>query len=200
MQDNEAEWLARAQRGDPEAFTYLVELYQIPVYNLCYRMLNNAGDAEDAAQEAFLRAYKSIRKYDETRPFATWLLSIAAHYCIDQIRRRRMTIISIEDSPYLQVADDSPGPETSVSRQQEQERVKGLLETLSPLDRSIVVMYYWNDFSYQEIGKALDLTESAIKSRLHRARQSMAQAWLEQQKQIQMMERNRHGEVQSPAF
>jgi RNA polymerase sigma-70 factor (ECF subfamily) len=200
VQGNEAEWLAQAQRGDPEAFTNLVEMYQRPVFNLCYRMLQNAGDAEDAAQETFLRAYKSINRYDESRPFATWLLSIAAHYCIDQLRKQRMTIISMEDSPYIEVIDNSPGPEASLSRRQEQERVRASLKSLSPVDRAAIVMYYWNDFSYQEIGQALDLTESAVKSRLHRARRSMAQAWLEKQKQIQTMERNRHGELQSPAF
>jgi RNA polymerase sigma-70 factor (ECF subfamily) len=200
VQGNEADWLAQAQRGDPEAFTNLLEMYQKPVFNLCYRMLQNAGDAEDAAQETFLRAYKSIKRYDKSRPFATWLLSIAAHYCIDQLRKQRMTIISMEDTPYIEVVDSSPSPEASLSRRQEQERVRGLLDSLSPVDRAAVIMYYWNDISYKEIGQALDLTESAVKSRLHRARRSMAQAWFEEQKQIQKMERNRHGEIQSPAF
>ena len=87
MIDNESEWLVRVMEGDDLAFTRLVEKYQRPVYNLCYRMLGNAGDAEDAAQEAFLRAYKSLNRYDQKRPFATWLLSIASHYCIDQPRQ-----------------------------------------------------------------------------------------------------------------
>ncbi len=200
MQGNEADWLAQAQRGDPEAFTNLLEMYQKPVFNLCYRMLQNAGDAEDAAQETFLRAYKSIKRYDKSRPFATWLLSIAAHYCIDQLRKQRMTIISMEDTPYIEVVDSSPSPEASLSRRQEQERVRGLLDKLSPVDRAAVIMYYWNDSSYKEIGQALDLTESAVKSRLHRARRSMAQTWLAEQKHIQNVERNRHGEIQSPAF
>ena len=97
MQDEESLWIVMAQKGDPEGFTNLVESYQTPVYNLCYRMLGNATEAEDAAQEAFLRAYTSIKRYDKDRPFATWLLSIAAHYCIDQIRKRRMSLISRED-------------------------------------------------------------------------------------------------------
>jgi len=77
---NESEWLIKAQRGDPEAFTCLLEAYQRPVFNLCYRMLGNAQDAEDAAQETFLRAYQHLKRYDNSRPFSTWLLSIAAHY------------------------------------------------------------------------------------------------------------------------
>ncbi|MGW8252001.1 MAG: RNA polymerase sigma factor, partial [Anaerolineales bacterium] len=139
MQGNEADWLAQAQRGDLEAFTNLLEMYQKPVFNLCYRMLQNAGDAEDAAQETFIRAYKSIKRYDKSRPFATWLLSIAAHYCIDQLRKQRMKIISMEDTPYIEVVDSSPSPEASLSRRQEQERVRGLLDKLSPVDRAAVI-------------------------------------------------------------
>ena len=200
MNDTESSWLAQAQKGDAEAFSRLIEIYQRPVYNLCYRMLNDAGDAEDAAQETFLRAYKSMKKYDQSRPFPTWLLSIAAHYCIDQIRKRRMAIISTEDLPYPDLSDDMPGPESVVSRNEEQKRVHALLDTLSPTDRAAVIMYYWYDFSYDEIGGALSLTLSAVKSRLHRARLSMAQEWTDQQPQAGLAERKQHGKAQSPAF
>jgi len=200
VQDSEATLLATARQGDPQAFSALVELYQTPVYNLCYRMLNNTGDAEDAAQETFLRAYKSMKKYDNSRSFATWLMSIAAHYCIDQLRKRRMTIVSTEDLPYFEVVDRNPGPESRIAQRQEQDNVRKLLHTLNPVDRAAVVMYYWNDLSYQEISQALDLTESAVKSRLHRARHSLAQTWIDQQQKIQPQERNHHGELQSPAF
>lgn len=200
MQDSEATLLATARQGDPQAFSALVELYQTPVYNLCYRMLNNAGDAEDAAQETFLRAYKSMKKYDDSRSFPTWLMSIAAHYCIDQLRKRRMTIVSTEDLPYFEVVEGKPGPESIMTQRQEQENVRKLLYTINPVDRAAVVMYYWNELSYQEISQALGLTESAVKSRLHRARRSLAQTWIDQQQKIQRQERNRHGELQSPAF
>lgn len=199
MQEDESLWLEKARRGDSEAFTYIVETYQTPVYNLCYRMLNNAGDAEDAAQETFLRAYKSIKRYDQRRPFATWLLSIAAHYCIDQLRKQRMKMVSMEELPYMKISDETPGPEPLVSRNEEGERVKVLLESLSPTDRAAVVMYYWYDFSYTEIASALSLSLSAVKSRLHRARRAMAQEWMKRQDQILTVERNPHGE-RSPAF
>lgn len=200
MQDTESTWLARAQKGDPDAFTYLVETYQRPVYNLCYRMLNNPGDAEDAAQETFLRAHKSIKAYDNRRSFATWLLSIAAHYCIDQMRKRRMAIVSMEDLPYPDLSDDAPGPETLADRHEQQKRVRALLDTLGPTDRAAVIMYYWYDFSYDEIGQALSLTVSAVKSRLHRARLSMVQEWQQNTPQAVKAERTTHGELQSPAF
>jgi RNA polymerase sigma-70 factor (ECF subfamily) len=173
-----------AQRGDSQAFTALVELYQRPVYNLCYRMLGNPQDAEDAAQEAFLRAYKSLGRYDSNRPFFTWLLSIAAHYCIDQMRRQRHPVISLEDLPAPDVPDVTPGMESGLCRKEEGQRIRTLLEVLEPVDRAAVVMYYWYDFSYDEICRTLSLTLSAVKSRLHRARRAMAQNWLERQSNL----------------
>lgn len=177
MQDNETQWVLQAQKGDSQAFTWLVETYQKPVYNLCYRMLGNAEDAEDASQETFLRAYKSMRRYDNARPFSTWLLSIAAHYCIDQIRRRRYPVVSIEDLPVPDVPDVGPDMETKLSRKEEQQRVRAILNVLEPTDRAAVIMYYWYDFSYEEICQSLSLTLSAVKSRLHRARRAMALQW-----------------------
>ncbi len=179
MQEFEAQWLDQALKGNPVAFSQLVDSYQKPVYNLCYRMLGNAEDAEDASQETFLRAYKSMRRYDRSRPFSTWLLSIAAHYCIDQIRRRRMTVVSIEDLPVPDLPDHALGLEATVGLKEQQRRVRALLETLDATDRAAVIMYYWYDFSYEEISRALSLTESAVKSRLHRARRAMAQIWVE---------------------
>lgn len=176
MFDSEAQRVQQAQQGDAQAFTELLEAYQRPVYNLCYRMLGNAEDAEDAAQETFLRAYRSMKRYDNSRPFSTWLLSIAAHYCIDQIRKRRHIVVSLEDLPVPDVPDPEPGMETRLSRKEEQVRVRALLDCLEPTDRAAVILYYWYDLSYEEICQSLSLSVSALKSRLHRARKAMAVA------------------------
>jgi RNA polymerase sigma-70 factor (ECF subfamily) len=197
VQDTEAIWLVQAQKGDQQAFTNIVEAYQKPVYNLCYRMLYNAEDAEDAAQETFLRAYRSLKQYDESRQFSTWLLSIAAHYCIDQIRKNRMNLISLEDQPNQEIPDKLPGPESSLSKREEQNRMRLLLERLNPTDRAAIIMYYWYDYSYDEIAQSLSLSESAIKSRLHRARKEMARLWVSQQNSLMPAERKCH---ESPVF
>ncbi len=193
----EPEVIQQAQNGNQQAFTTLVEACQKPVYNLCYRMLGDPDEAEDAAQETFLRAYHNLRRYDRQRSFSTWLLSIAAHYCIDQLRRRRLTLISIDADPALDPPDLAPGPESAFHHSQEQQRVQALLDTLGPQDRSAVTLYYWYDFSYDEIAEALSLTVSAVKSRLHRARLSMAQTWSEQETTSYPTERKHH---ESPAF
>jgi RNA polymerase sigma-70 factor (ECF subfamily) len=95
---DEKTWIIQAQHGNDDAFTNLVETYQKPVYNLCYRMLGESEAAEDAAQETFLKAYQNLSRYDRERSFATWLLSIAAHYCIDRLRRRRFPSVSIDEN------------------------------------------------------------------------------------------------------
>jgi RNA polymerase sigma-70 factor (ECF subfamily) len=181
VQGNESDWLKNAQNGDSEAFTFLVKTYERPVFNLCYRMLGNAQDAEDAAQETFVRAYQSLRRYDNNRPFSTWLLSIAAHYCIDQIRKRRVNIVSVEDLPVPDLPEQSPGMESNLNRKEEQQKIREVLGILDSTDRAAVIMYYWYDFSYDEICHALSLSMSALKSRLHRARRAMAEEWLRQQ-------------------
>jgi len=190
-------WLAQAIKGNAEAFTNLVELYQRPVFNLCYRMLGDPDEAEDAAQETFLRAYNGLKRYDAQRSFSTWLLSIAAHYCIDQMRRRHFTLLSMDTLPHLDPPDMSPGPEKSLSQGEEQRQVRILLESLNPVDRAAVVMRYWYEFSYEEISESLHLTVSAVKSRLHRARLEMADTWTAQNIQPVPAERRQH---ESPAF
>lgn len=172
---DEAAWIQRARAGDVDAFGHLVRLYQTPVYNLAYRMLGDRMEAEDAAQETFLRAFKSLDRYDPDRSFRTWLLSIAAHHCVDRLRRRRPTL----PLDGLALGGGGGRPEAALVRLEVQEQVQRLLATLSPTDRAAVTLRYWYDCSYEEIAEMLSLTVSAVKSRLHRARRAMAQALAE---------------------
>ena len=193
----EPEVIKQAQKGDTEAFTQMVEAYQRPVFNLCYRMLGEHEEAEDAAQETFLRAYDNLKRYDDERSFSTWILSIAAHYCIDQLRKRRLTFLSMDSFPNLDIPDANPGPEAAYHRHEEQQQVQALLKALNPQDRGAVELYYWYDFSYDEIAASLSLTVSAVKSRLHRARLALAQTWTEQEAKKYTAERKHH---ESPAL
>jgi RNA polymerase sigma-70 factor (ECF subfamily) len=182
---DEIAWVIQAQQGSDEAFTQLVETYQKPVYNLCYRMLGEPEAAEDAAQETFLRAYQNLHRYDLSRPFGTWILSIAAHYCIDRLRKRKYAIFSMdaenEDGAAFELPDPaSPDPEVESVKSEERDRLHLLLRNLDATDRAAVIMRYWYDFSEVEIAQALRLTVSAVKSRLHRARRALAGMWQEE--------------------
>jgi RNA polymerase sigma-70 factor, ECF subfamily len=184
VSDNEALWINQAFHGDDHAFGFLVERYQRPVYSLCYRMLGNSRDAEDAAQESFIRAYMHLKKYDPNRSFATWLLSIASHYCIDRIRKRQLPSVSIEALPAEIIADGNvPNPEAIFSKSSREKMIQDLIMQLKPLDRATVILRYWHEYSEVEIAEALHLSVSAVKSRLYRARQALAESWLAMESQ-----------------
>ena len=165
--------------GDQDAFAELVYTYQEAVYNLCYRLLAERTEAEDAAQEAFLRAYLNLQRYDPSRSFKTWVLTIASNHCIDRLRRRRLKWLSIDDdtggAPGLQLSSDEPEPEDAAVSHEQSAALQAILGELNPEYRAAVVLRYWYDYSYNEIADILDTTESAIKSRLFRARQILAE-------------------------
>ncbi|HDN80427.1 MAG TPA: RNA polymerase sigma factor [Chloroflexi bacterium] len=157
--------------GNIGAFRQLVESYKSQVYNLAYRLLGDCAEAEDAAQETFLRAFKSLHSYDHNRPFASWLLSITHHYCIDLLRKRRAQASAVK-----QMAEDlrvNRGRGNSLEVE-----VRELLDKLGEEDRAVVVLKYWYGYDYREISEITGLSESAVKSRLYRARRTLAEEWL----------------------
>lgn len=172
-----SQWVYAAMEGDQEAFAEIVYTFQDAVYNLCYRILGDGAEAEDAAQEAFLRAYSNLHRYDHNRSFKTWLLTIASNHCIDRLRKRRMTFVSIDEPTpaTLSLASDEPLPERVTEANERSQQVQELLDELAPDYRTAVVLRYWYDYSYAEIAEMMGTTESAIKSRLFRARQTLAE-------------------------
>jgi RNA polymerase sigma-70 factor (ECF subfamily) len=177
------ELIPLAQAGNQAAFTELLSTYERPVYNLCYRMVGNAPEAEDATQETFLRAFSQLYRYDPSRPFKTWLLSIASHHCIDRLRRRRIQWLSLDDEPIQQhpaLRDRLAGPEESALRREQRDEIQALLTGLTPENRNAVIMRYWYDLSYEEIAEATGSSVSAVKSRLHRARLTLGEMMNEQ--------------------
>lgn len=173
--EGEARWIQAARAGDARAYGELVAAYERPVFNLAYRMLGNAGDAEDAAQESFLKAYRALGSYDPRRPFSTWLLSITAHHCIDRLRRRRMHEVSLDGlAAWRWPSVDAVDPDHSAELADEGDRIQRLLSALTEDYRLIIVLRYWHDLGYEEIAEVTGLTVSAVKSKLHRARNQLA--------------------------
>jgi len=138
-------------------------------------MLGNAAEAEDAAQETFLKAYTRLKTYDSERKFSSWLLAIASHHCIDRLRQRRFALSLDELPPWRWLSSSSRRPEEIVIRSEERDGVHQLLDQLPPHYRAAVILHYWYDLSYQEIAEATETTESAVKSTLYRARRMLAQ-------------------------
>lgn len=167
----------RTLAGDQQAFASLVEKYKDSVFNVAYRMLGNASEAEDVAQEAFVRAYTQLHTYKDSHRFSTWLLSIASHLSIDQLRRRRFLALPLENVPFLEwIADAGVGPEDAALAVEASDEMQRVLSVLPAKYRAVLVLRYWHDLSYEEIAEALHLTPPLVKARLHRARELVARS------------------------
>ena len=159
----------------------LVERYKRPVYTLAYRLLGNPSDAEDAAQETFVRAYTRLASYQPGSRFGSWLLSITSHWCIDFLRRRRA--ISLEAAGIVAGEPIGPAgaedhPEAVALQSERQREVRQWLASLPEPYRSVLVLRYWHDLSYAEISQTTGLPVSTIRMRLFRARQLLGKSRL----------------------
>lgn len=160
----------RAGRGDKEAFDQLIRRHQGPVFRLCWSMTGNRADAEDATQEAFVRAYQSLSRFDASRPFGPWLRGIAGKVCLQLLRRRSVREdrqLSLEASPV-----DPPAPAASESSQLA-DRAVAALGRLDETYRLPLVLFYLEDASVAEVAQALGLTPGAVRVRLHRGREKL---------------------------
>ena len=161
--------------GEQDLFSVLVERYKDAVQNLAYRMLGNVTEAEDVTQETFVRAYTQLVTYKSVHKFSTWLLSIASHLAIDQLRRRRFLALPLDDVPFLEwIVDVGASPEQTALQGEQQDEIQTYLQRLPGKYRAVIVLRYWYDFSYEEIANALKLTPALVKARLHRARELLA--------------------------
>ena len=177
---DETEVITDSRQGDVQAFNCLVERYQSRVYALCYRMLGDVDAAEDATQEVFLAASRSIRGY-RGGVFAAWLLRIAKNKCYDQLRarRRQLPLDATQDdmdaAPRL-VVDPSEGPEERVLRAELGHTLERLLLALPADQRLVVVLSDVQGYSYPEIAAATGWPAGTIKSRLSRGRMRLRTA------------------------
>ncbi len=153
-------------------FAEWVAQHYAAVYRRCYYLLGDADEADDAAQETFLRAYRARGRYDPTRAVRPWLLTIATRYCLDRLRgRARHRTARWEDAPQ---ADPQPGPEGALLTAEDAAAVRDAVAHLPPLERTLVVLHYWEELPYEAIAAQTGLSVAAVKSRLYRARQRLA--------------------------
>lgn len=159
----------KAQKGDQAAFAWLVEAYQGPVYRLALRMGLSPADAEEAAQNAFLAAWRGLPSFRGEAKFSTWLYRLASNAAVDVLRREKKyeNQWDIED---LQRPDAAPSPQEQLERQDTQQAVRAAMAALSAEFRQVLVLRYLQEMSYQEIAQALALPEGTVKSRINRAK------------------------------
>lgn len=170
-----AEDVRRARRGDDKAFAALVRAVQRPVYGLCLRLLRSEAEASEVAQEAFLRAYQHLDRYDEARPFDLWVLAIARNLCLDILRRRsRGRTEDVEEHAHALRAPDESA-ETQVIARQERQSLEEAMMTLSTTDREVLALYYVQKRTTKEIAQVMNVAPGTIMARLFRAREKLRQ-------------------------
>lgn len=165
--------VAQAIVGEQPAFAQLVERYRRAVYIHAYRLLRNGADADDAAQETFVRAYIHLTSYRSGSQFKVWLLTITTNWCRDQLRRRRTVPLGEQAPSALGFARDKE-PEARLLRLEGQAEIGARLAELPPAYREVLILRAYRELSYAEIGQLLERPVSTVRMRIFRARRALA--------------------------
>ncbi|HWD20304.1 MAG TPA: sigma-70 family RNA polymerase sigma factor [Verrucomicrobiae bacterium] len=180
VDDPDAALMLRVKRGDLAAFEALVEKFKQPVVNLLYRMLHDLDEAEDLAQNVFVRVYQSAERYEVSAKFSTWLFTIARRLCLNEIRRRgRHPAESLEagmdaESAPRQYEDSKVfSPPAHFLQGELEEKIQEALDSLPEKQRLAITLCRQEELSYEEIAKVLDCSVSATKSLIHRGRETL---------------------------
>jgi len=167
----------KAKNGDQQAYAELMGRYRDSIYYMLLKMVSNTSDAEDLMIEAFGKAFKNIDQYTPSFAFSTWLFKIATNNCIDFIRKRRTSTISIDqtsDDQEIQsitIQSDTPDPEEHMINDQKVKLLRDIVSKLKPRYKTLVELRYFNEYSYEEISEELELPIGTVKAQLFRARE-----------------------------
>jgi RNA polymerase sigma-70 factor, ECF subfamily len=179
---SDAEIMLKAKAGDNSAFEYLVQKYRRPMLNFMYRMVHNAGAAEDLAQEVFLRVYRSRETYEASAKFTTWLYRIATNLAVNYARdtryQRPENTVSLDEQDEasgrsFDVPDATPTVEEMMVRRERQAAIRQRVQALPERQKLAVVMHKYQQMDYRQIAEVLKLSESATKSLLFRAYETL---------------------------
>jgi RNA polymerase sigma-70 factor (ECF subfamily) len=182
--DPDAALMLRVKSGDLEAFEALVEKYKQPVVNVMYRMIHDLDEAEDLAQNAFIRVYQSADRYEASAKFSTWVFTIARRLCLNEIRRRgRHPADSLESSqtedesrPAKQFQDNQTfTPPQAFLHGELERKIQEAMADLPEKQRLAISLCQENELSYEEIADVLECSLSATKSLIHRGRETLKQ-------------------------
>jgi RNA polymerase sigma-70 factor (ECF subfamily) len=164
-------YIEKVKSGQTNYFSYLVEKYQDIVFSIALKVLKNREDAEEMAQESFIKAYKSLHTFKGKAKFSTWLYRITYNNCISEVRKKKIHFTSTDE---VQIKDESE--ELNLDGVPEENRakyVKTAMDKLPEEDSTLVMFYYFEDQSIDEIASVTKLSASNVKVKLHRARKKL---------------------------
>jgi len=174
-QAEDAKLVARCRQGDQVAFDALYSRHCSWVLNLCYRLTGNLDDAQDVTQNAFLRAYRALGRYDGRAAFSTWLYRVAVNVCMDELKRRGRQPVAIssllgDDDPVPQISDPAPALDEALLARERRRALLAAIYSLPAKHRAVLVLFELQGLSYDEICQVLGASLGTVKSRLNRAR------------------------------
>lgn len=165
--------IMRTRAGEANAFGQLVQRYQTSVFNVCYRMMGTRQEAEDLAQEAFIRAYGRLHLFDNNRPFGPWMRTVATNLCLNRLQRSSAIVDPLNDIAERLTTEDEGNPETVTVQNEDAARIHGAINQLPPNYRAVIELRHFQGLSYEEIARELGLTLAAVKTNLYRARKEL---------------------------
>jgi len=169
------------QNNDEQAYAKLLQRYKRPVYHMILKMVRNVDDAEDLTIESFAKAFRSLHKFKKDFTFSTWLFRIATNNTIDQIRKKKLNTLSIDntftddngDGISIEVEDENLNPQEETIKSQKAELIQVFVDKLPPKYQKLVRLRYFSELSYEEIAVELEAPLGTVKAQLHRARELM---------------------------
>lgn len=180
MEDIVKETIQKVLKGNKDAYAEIVDIYKERIYFVCYRIIGNKHDAEDIAQETFIKAYINLERFNLKMNFTTWIYRIATNLCIDRLRKRKPDYYLDAEMPgvdgqtlYSLIADNNKLPEAEIEQQELQQYIQAVILSLPDKYRSVIILMYLEDFSLKEISDILNIPLGTVKTRLHRGREAL---------------------------
>jgi len=165
----------RVRRGEVDAYGELVGRFQASVFNVCYRLLGERREAEDLAQEAFIRAYERLGTFDLERPFGPWIRRVAANLCLNRLNLKSPSLMPLDEESDVPEENIPDNPEAALEAHERATAVRAAIVALPAHYRAVIELRHFQELEYDEIAKTLKLPENTVKSHLFRARKLLAE-------------------------
>ncbi|PWA11939.1 RNA polymerase subunit sigma-70 [Pueribacillus theae] len=172
--EEERRWIQEVLAGNKQAYAHIINKYKNQLYATILRMTKHPQDAQDLVQEAFIKVYQQLGKYDETGKFSSWIYRVAINHCMDEFRKKRYKVkqVEINEGHILH----SNHPEVIFLKKEKSRQLERLLSSLPQEERMIILLRYVNELSYSDISELIDVPLSTVRNKLHRAKKKMRDA------------------------
>ena len=167
----ELQWIEEVLAGNKQAYTHIINKYKNPLYGTILRMTKNPHDAQDLVQEAFIKVYQQLGKYEAKGSFSSWLYRVAINHCMDEFRKKRYKIAQVAINEEQVVNPNHP--EVIFLKKEKSRQLERLIATLPEDERMIILLRYVNELSYDEISELIEVPLSTVRNKLHRAKKKM---------------------------